>query len=492
MRLRRIFGAFSLAASLSGQSVTQPIQNNLQVTAIRFWSLAGVTRVAIETNGEFQFKSDRIANPDRLFFDVIGATPHLGAKGIIVKQVNDQLLKRVRIAQNVPGGTRVVLDLEGDVEYTASPLGNPDRLIIELRRAGAPPRVIKSPVIITALPEPLPTTQNAVSNNIRPVPVLSSSAKLALVLPNPPPAKVTEFPKFARVTAPEPVAATPSPQVVSTTVPPAAANPARRAPTDGSRSLTRALGLKINRVVIDPGHGGHDQGTSGAKGLLEKDLVLDVSLRLGKLIEERMGSEVVYTRSDDTFIPLDERTAIANRRKADLFLSIHANSSPAPRVAGIETYYLNFTSSSDALDVATRENASSSKSVYELQDLVQTIAKHDKIEESREFAASVQSALQSLEIKNNPTAKDRGIRKAPFVVLIGAQMPSVLAEIGFLSNAHEESLLSKPEFRQKMAEALYRGLSRYTQTLSHFDLPKTATTSAPTRAASAQTVEYDK
>src|ERR1700694_3655358 len=158
MRLRRIVWGFSLAAALSGQSATQPIQSNLQVTAIRFWSLAGVTLVAIETNGDFQFKSDRIANPDRLFFDVIGATPHLGAKGIIVKQVNDRLLKRVRIAQNVPGGTRVVLDLEEDVEYTASPLGNPDRLIIELRRAAAPTRVIKPPVFITALPEPLPTT----------------------------------------------------------------------------------------------------------------------------------------------------------------------------------------------------------------------------------------------------------------------------------------------------------------------------------------------
>jgi N-acetylmuramoyl-L-alanine amidase len=246
--------------------------------------------------------------------------------------------------------------------------------------------------------------------------------------------------------------------------------------------LTRALGLKINRVVIDPGHGGHDQGTAGPKGLLEKDLVLDVALKLGKLIEEKMGSEVVFTRSDDTFIPLQERTAIANRKKADLFVSIHANSSPVPRVAGIETYYLNFTTSPDALDVATRENASSDKTVYELQDLVQTIAKHDKVAESRSLALEVQSALQSFEIKNNPAAKDRGVRKAPFVVLIGAQMPSILAEIGFLSNARDESLLSKPEQRQKLAEALYKGVYKYSQTLSHYDLSKTAalTTTAKT------------
>jgi N-acetylmuramoyl-L-alanine amidase len=256
------------------------------------------------------------------------------------------------------------------------------------------------------------------------------------------------------------------------------ANPARATSADGSRSLTRALGLKINRVVIDPGHGGHDQGTSASNGLLEKDLVLDVSLRLGKLIEEKMGSEVVFTRSDDTFIPLTERTDIANRKKADLFISIHANSSPASRVAGIETYYLNFTTSPDALDVATRENASSDKSVYELQDLVQTIAKHDKVEESRSLAHEVQAALQSFEIKANPLAKDRGTRKAPFVVLIGAQMPSILAEIGFLSNQRDQTLLNKPEQRQKLAEALYKGIFKYSQTLSHYELSKTTAVSA--------------
>jgi N-acetylmuramoyl-L-alanine amidase len=257
-----------------------------------------------------------------------------------------------------------------------------------------------------------------------------------------------------------------------------AANPARVTASDGARSLTRALGLKINRVVIDAGHGGHDQGTAGSNGLLEKDLVLDVALRLGKLVEEKMGSEVVFTRSDDTFIPLEERTAIANRRKADLFISIHANSSPVPRVGGIETYYLNFTTSPDALDVATRENASSDKSVYELQDLVQTIAKHDKVEESRSLALEVQSALQAFEVRNNPAAKDRGIRKAPFVVLIGAQMPSVLAEIGFLSNAKDQALLNKPEQRQKLAEALYKGIFKYSQSLSHFELTKSASASA--------------
>ena len=245
---------------------------------------------------------------------------------------------------------------------------------------------------------------------------------------------------------------------------------AAKLPNDGSGSLTRALGLKIRRVVLDPGHGGHDDGTSGPNGLLEKDLVLDVALRLGKLIESRMGSEVLYTRSDDTFIPLERRTAIANEQKADLFLSIHANSSPYPRIGGVESYYLNFTNAKDALAVASRENASSDKSVFELRDLIQKITLQDKAEESKQFAASVQAALFPFAAHYDPGIKNRGVKKAPFVVLIGASMPSVLAEIGFLSNVREESLLKKPEHRQKLAEALYRGVFRYAQSLSHFEV----------------------
>jgi N-acetylmuramoyl-L-alanine amidase len=245
--------------------------------------------------------------------------------------------------------------------------------------------------------------------------------------------------------------------------------PARES-TDGETSLIRALGLKINRVVIDPGHGGADEGTVGRRGLMEKELVLDVARRVGKLIEDRMGSEVIYTRSDDTFIPLHTRTEMANEKKADLFLSIHANSSPHPKIGGIEVYYLNFTRSSDALDVAARENASSEKSVFELKDLIQSITLHEKVEESREFASKVQGSLQTFETRYNAAAKNRGIKKAPFVVLIGASMPSVLAEIGFLSNAREEQLLKRPDHRQRLAEALFQGVSRYAQSLSHFQV----------------------
>jgi N-acetylmuramoyl-L-alanine amidase len=248
--------------------------------------------------------------------------------------------------------------------------------------------------------------------------------------------------------------------------------PAKRN-TNGDRSLTRVLGLKLGRVVLDPGHGGHDGGTHGPSGLFEKDLVLDVSQRLGGLLEERLGTEVIFTRSDDTFIPLEERTRIANDHKADLFLSIHANSSPYRTAAGVETYYLNFTTSKSALDVAARENASAEHSVFDLKELLQKIALRDKVDESREFANRLQTSLYTATTtKGNAAAKNRGIKRAPFVVLIGASMPSVLAEIGFLTNTADEALLRKPEHRQKIAEALYKGISGYAETLSHFQVAK--------------------
>ena len=234
----------------------------------------------------------------------------------------------------------------------------------------------------------------------------------------------------------------------------------------GDRSLTRALGLKIGKIVIDAGHGGHDTGTIGPNGLLEKDVVLDVAKRLGRLLESRLGAEVVYTRHNDTFIPLETRTAIANRERADLFISVHANSSHDSDARGVETYYLNFTSSPEALEVAARENAVSEKSIHELQDLVKKIAMKEKIDESREFAGDVQQSLYGGLSLNSAGIRNRGIKKAPFIVLIGANMPSILAEISFVSNPTDERKMGTAEHRQRIAESLYRGVSKYASGLS--------------------------
>ena len=224
--------------------------------------------------------------------------------------------------------------------------------------------------------------------------------------------------------------------------------------------------------MIDAGHGGNDVGTHGPSGYYEKDLTLDVAQRLGALIEERMGSEVVYTRSDDTYVGLEERTRIANQHEADLFLSIHANSSPYRAAAGVETYVLNFTTSKTALELAARENATSERSIHELHELLEKIALKDKIDESREFASKLQTSLSVVSRSSTQAARNRGVKTAPFVVLIGAAMPSVLAEIGFLTNSAEETLLRKPEHRQKIAEALYKGIAAYADTLSRIDVAK--------------------
>jgi N-acetylmuramoyl-L-alanine amidase len=246
-------------------------------------------------------------------------------------------------------------------------------------------------------------------------------------------------------------------------------------PTRGGQStLTRALGLKIGRIVIDAGHGGHDTGTIGPTGLMEKDLCLDVALRLGKIIQQRLpGADVVFTRSDDTFIPLEERTHIANEAKADMFISIHANSSQDTGARGIETYYLNLKGSAEAMEVAARENATDDQGIHELQDLVKQIARTEKIDESKEFAEDVQDSLSKRIQKSAKPVKNRGVRKAPFVVLIGADMPSILTEISFLSNPADEKMLKQPEHRQRVAEGIYQGVASYLQSLNSMGVNQT-------------------
>ena len=226
--------------------------------------------------------------------------------------------------------------------------------------------------------------------------------------------------------------------------------------------MIRALGLKVGRIVIDPGHGGQDYGTSSASGLHEKDLVLDVSKRLATLLRQSLGAEVILTRADDSFVSLEQRTVMANEKKADLFISVHANSSPAHSASGVETFYLNFAASPGALEVAGRENASSRKNVHELHDLLQKIALNAKLDESREFATRVQNAL----VTGDTRGRNRGVKRAPFIVLIGADMPAILTEIGFVSNPAEEANLRKPEYRQKLAEQIFNGVAGYAGSLN--------------------------
>jgi N-acetylmuramoyl-L-alanine amidase len=495
------------------------------LTNIRHWSTPDYTRVAIDLEDEVKYEAGRVNNPDRIFFDLHGTKL---ASDLVGKSfdVEDGFLHRIRVAQFKPGLARVVLDVDDVAEYSAFLLPNPYRLIIDIHGkqpavtvpdaktsatsrkivppkdppgAMAPPAILTSSIMPPIVPTARPPETTKPKNNAAPEKIVVDKPveKAGDVVPEkaadkaPDKRDKTDKPvAIAKAEAPkveevkiedkDKVTARPTSGPTYQAVTPHGPSKTRRererekdlsihaaSPTAaGERSLIRTLGLKIGKIVIDAGHGGHDTGTIGPNGLQEKDLVLDVALKLGKVLEDRLGAEVVYTRDDDTFVPLETRTAIANKERADLFISIHANSSDDASARGVETFYLNFTSSKDALDVAARENAVSEKSIHELQDLVKKIALKEKIEESREFAIDVQKSLYTGLAGKSPGLRDRGVKKAPFIVLIGANMPSILAEISFVSNPPDEKKLKTNDYRQRIAESLYKGVSKYVNGLS--------------------------
>ena len=500
-----------------------------RVTGIRHWSTPDYTRVAIDLEQDVKFESQRIDGPDRIFFDLRGTTLASTLVGKSF-DVDDGFLKKIRVAQFKNDQTRVVLEVDSLSQYDAFLLPNPYRLIVDIHGKGAhgnSSAKVKDPVLkdaagdASAEPSAIPAVMTPAkeSPKVEPAnsgaqaehskgeaaalekrdktatkskPAVAKKAEEADDSDDTDDAKtvsaktkdsagivakdtVVVKEKVAKISdAPEPGKSvnsgksrrgTKNSKDKNQDEEDAMAHEAR--PTaNGDRSLIRALGLKIGKIVIDAGHGGHDTGTIGPNGIREKDVVLDVGRKLGKMLQQRLGAEVVYTRSDDTFIPLETRTAIANRERADLFVSIHANSSDDPDARGVETYYLNFTSSKDALEVAARENAVSEKSIHELQDLVKKIALKEKIEESREFASDVQTSLYASLAAKNSTMRNRGVKKAPFIVLIGANMPSILAEISFVSNPEDARKLQTQERRQQIADSLYRGIARYVNGLS--------------------------
>jgi N-acetylmuramoyl-L-alanine amidase len=440
------------------------------------------TEVVIDLEDEVQYVSGRIANPDRIYFDLHAArlSPALARSKI---RVSGDLLTQVRVAQN-QGGVRVVLDVNGVRDYAATLMHKPSRLVIELygtsgarsapvQSAKATQPVAKNPSNDAAeKPSDAETiAANAPVDSDAPLPVGPVEAT------SPAPVTPKPIPSPVKVLNTRNSKGGSKPDLVQ---PPVAAPVPTR---DGQSTLTRALGLKIGRIVIDAGHGGHDTGTIGPTGLMEKDLCLDVALRLGKIIQQKLpGADIVFTRSDDTFIPLEDRTRIANEAKADLFISIHANSSPDHGARGIETYYLNMKGSPEAMAVAARENAVSQQGIHDLEEVVKKIARTEKIDESREFAEDVQDSLSKRIQKAAKPVKNRGVRKAPFVVLIGADMPSILTEISFLSNAADEQLLKKPEYRQRVAEGLYQGVSDYLQSLNSMAVNRSSKAGRPVPA----------
>ena len=508
VRLLAIAGCLCLFGSLWASAASR----RAEITGIRYWSTSQYTRVAIDLQSEVRYSTARVSSPDRIFFDFHGVrlSPRLIGKTDHV--IDEGFLRQIRAQQISGDTTRIVLNVSDASQYYAFFLPNPARLIIDVRESSAgtkpvytvsAPSRAKAPVRKPVSTAYAPRVRNPVRRTQMSTAEIAAAMGIGLGPEVVPASRAgepierawnTRFPRTreragksdeearqSRPTPPRKLSPPPANSLIALAPPtelPANGHIVSRSrtsvskpvtpaelPAGGEPSMVRTLGLKINRIVIDAGHGGHDSGTLGPGGIEEKDVVLDVALRLGALLKQRLGADVIYTRDTDTFIPLETRTEIANKAHADLFISIHANSSSDPTVRGVETYYLNFTTSADALSVAARENAVSDQSIHQLSDLVKKIALQDKISESRAFASDVEQSLYDGLENGNPGLKDRGVKKAPFVVLIGANMPSILAEISFLTNPDDASELRRSRYRERIAESLYKGVARYVDSL---------------------------
>jgi N-acetylmuramoyl-L-alanine amidase/type II secretory pathway predicted ATPase ExeA len=354
-------------------------------------------------------------------------------------------------ASNEQNDAHVVVLLDNPVQFDSARIAFPDRIYFDLYKAQLRPSVgAKTVPGSNGLLQGVRASQY--SDDVVRLVLDADGAKeySARLLPDPYRLVIDVHSQSSVASA----GATPDSSAGASTMPTAAHDP--------QPFLSRELGLKIGRIAIDPGHGGYDTGTKGPQGLLEKDLCLDVAMRLGQLIEENIaGAEVIYTRKDDRHVSLEERTSIANAANADLFISIHANSSDFHEARGVETYYLSLATSPQSRELATRENASAQSSLHDLSDLVTKITRNEKITESKLLAADIQNTLsQRLQLVSG-REKNRGVKQAPFVVLTGANMPAVLSEISFVSNASDESLLLESGQRQRVAEGLYRGIAAY-------------------------------
>jgi N-acetylmuramoyl-L-alanine amidase len=417
-------------SEVEAEPAPAPAMADAIIRGITRTSLDDGVRVSIELDRELTFRQEPLENPRRLFFDLKGARPSPALQGGTLKFEED-IIKEIRLGRHPKNVTRVVMDTEGTQSYSVFTLYDPFRVIIDFKRAA------------TAAP----SSGSGPAANPAAVSTTGPSA------PEPKPA----------ASAPPP----PSPPPLPTRSSPAASLPAPTVPSanaDGHFSIARQLGLGVSRVVIDAGHGGHDPGAK-ANGLNEAELTLDVAMRLKRLLEKQPGIEVVMTRESDVFIPLEERTAIANREGADLFLSIHANASRNQQARGVETYFLNFATNPEAEAVAARENSASGRTMHSLPSIVRAIALNNKIDESRDFAATVQKSMINRLGAKNKQVRNLGVKQAPFVVLIGAGMPSVLAEISFVTHKQEGALLKTPAYRQTIAEALQDAILKYQRSL---------------------------
>jgi N-acetylmuramoyl-L-alanine amidase len=349
-----------------------------------------------------------------------------------------------------PYFTRVVIDIGKLREYVYQELPNPDRIYVDVYQAKLNPILHGKTILV----------KNEYINQIRIAQKTTSTVRTVADLDF---RKIKHYRVFhlfdpfrvvidiyPRITKPGPTNTAPS-------APPK--------PTEEGYSLARQLGLGIRRVVIDPGHGGKDPGCVGKKGLKEKDVVLQVSLFLKKLLSSREDLDVILTRETDISMPPEDRPVIANQKQADIFISIHANALPNKKFSGVETFYLNFSRDPKVNEIAARENATSTKNIGEMTEIIKKIVRNSKIVESKELAKRIQEHLVKRLSQKYSGIKSLGVKGGPFWVLIGGEMPSILVEISYLSNPRDETRLKSPQYLQEVARGIYDGIVEYMHSL---------------------------
>jgi N-acetylmuramoyl-L-alanine amidase len=349
-----------------------------------------------------------------------------------------------------PSFTRIVVDIGKLREYYFSQLASPDRIYVDIYQAKLNPLLHGKSIALNA----------GYLDRIRIAQKNHSTVRLAVDL---------DFKKIKRhhvwhLLDPFRIVIDIYPEEAPLSSPPLPpAQPAK--PAKEGYSMVRQLGLGVQRIVIDPGHGGKDPGCIGRNGLQEKAIVLDVCMELKKLLESKKNLEVILTRETDIFLPVESRPVIANQKRADIYISVHANSFPNKKRSGVQTFYLNFSQDPSVNAIAAQENATSTKSISEMKDIIMKIVQNSKIVESKELAEIIQDNIVRSLSNNYKDVKDLGVKGGPFWVLIGGEMPSILVEISHLSNSKEAERLKSPQYRQQVARGIYGGINNYMESL---------------------------
>jgi N-acetylmuramoyl-L-alanine amidase len=423
--------------------VSPPV-NAARVNNLRVWSNPNYTRIVVDVDKETDYQHNLLgkdfssSKPQRLYIDFFNS--FLGNIDKVIP-IDDDLLTSARAAQYTPSTVRVVIDIKSFKNYKIFSLRNPFRTVIDVwgRDVSGEIRAEQVPV------EPRPQPQPEQPQPEQPQP---------------------EQPQMEQPQMEQPQMEQPQPERPLTPSMPSY-KASRNDPHVSPNDLVQQLALGVRRIVIDPGHGGHDAGAPGFfKGVNEKDIVLQIGLRLAQKIRRELGCQVIMTRDSDRFLSLEERTAIANTRNADLFISIHCNAHQNHRAYGIETYFLNLATDDDAILVAARENATSRKNISDLQNILNDLMQNSKINESSKLAAYTQKSLYNHLKGRYSDIKNKGVKQAPFYVLLGAQMPSILIETSFISNKQECKRLLNANYQDHLCNGIITGIREYMREIS--------------------------